>query len=59
MNRPTVSKINWTSLAVAGVGILSALGMLPPDLQQPITEAVMIIGPLLIMVFRTWFTGNK
>ena len=59
MNPATRSKINWTSLAIAVVGALVAFDVLPQDIEQPITEITMILGPVLIATFRTWFTGDK
>lgn len=56
MNPPSKSKINWTSLVIAIVGALVALDVLPPEVEQPLTEATLILGPALIATFRTWFT---
>lgn len=59
MNKPTRSKINYTSLLIALVGVASALGHIPPEMEKPLTDLAMIAGPLLIMTFRTWFTGPR
>ena len=57
MNTPAKSKINWTSLIIAVVGLLVATNVLPPEVEKPVTEITLIAGPALIAVFRTWFTG--
>lgn len=59
MNPATKSKINWTSLIIAVIGGLVAFDVLPQDIEQPVTEITMIVGPVLIATFRTWFTGGK
>lgn len=59
MNTPARSKINWTALAVALVGIAAAFDLVPPEAEKHLTEIAMILGPALIMVWRTWFTGPK
>lgn len=57
MNPPIKSKINWTSLFMAIVGVVCALGVVPPEYEDTLTELTLIIGPVLIATFRTWFTG--
>lgn len=57
MNTPAKSKINWTSLIIAIVGLLVATDVLPPEVEKPVTEIALIAGPALIAVFRTWFTA--
>lgn len=57
MNRPTVSKINWTAAAIAFVGILIASGVVPPEYETHVVALITIFMPSLIIVFRTWFTG--
>lgn len=56
INAPSWSKINWTAFAIAIVGVLAAFDLIPADLKGPLTELVMILGPIAIMVWRTWFT---
>lgn len=56
INSPKVSKINWTALVIALVGVASSLGYISEDIKEQLTEAVMIGGPALIVVWRTWFT---
>lgn len=58
MNHPVKSKINYTSLIIAGFGIAIAFDYIPQQAEEHITTIVMIGGPVLIGVFRTWFTGN-
>lgn len=57
MNTPIKSKINWTSLVMALVGVAAAVGFIPPEMEQPILEVTLIAGPVLVATFRTWFTG--
>lgn len=59
MNRPAVSKINWTALAMALVGLLAAFGVIPNGSEDAITEAVLVVGGALVMVWRTWFTEPR
>jgi hypothetical protein len=59
MNHPTRSKINYTSLLMALLGLAMAYGLIPQEAQEPLTEIALIVGPTLIFTFRTWFTGGK
>ena len=59
VNRPTQSKINYTALVIQIIGILAILDVIPVELEQPLVEVTMIVGPALIQVFRTWFTEPK
>ena len=59
INRPATSKINWTALVMALVGIAVAFDLIPPEAEEPIVTATMIAGPALIATFRTWFTEPK
>jgi len=59
MNSPALSKINWTALIMAAIGASVALGLVPKELEKPLTDMTLIIGPMLIATFRTWFTGPK
>jgi len=56
LNSPSVSKINWTALVMAMIGLAVALDMVPPAAEEPLTQITMILGPTLIAIFRTWFT---
>ena len=58
MNPPVSSKINWTALAIAVIGLLIATDALPPEVEKPVTDITMILLPALIVVFRTWFTDK-
>ena len=55
-NIPKQSKINYTALVMALVGILVGLDIIPPEIEEPVVQVTMIGGPALIAVFRTWFT---
>jgi len=59
MNSPTVSKINWTALIIALIGVMAAFDVIPADLKEPLIEISMILLPSLIVVFRTWFTDKR
>ena len=59
MNHPTMSKINWTALAIALVNMAAALGYLPDDVREQAVIIANTLGPVLIVIFRTWFTGPK
>ena len=59
MNAPTVSKINWTALIIALIGVMAAFDVIPADLKEPLIEISMILLPSLIVVFRTWFTDKR
>jgi hypothetical protein len=55
-NTPKQSKINYTALIMAFVGILVGLDIIPPEIEEPVIQVTLIGGPALIAVFRTWFT---
>jgi len=56
VNHPTVSKINWTALVVILVNVAATSGLLPDQYENSIVQAVNILGPTLIVTFRTWYT---
>lgn len=59
MNEPHKSKINYTAAAISIIGLIAAYDLIPPKAEEHMVELAMIgVGPLII-VFRTWFTGNK
>ena len=59
MNKATASKINWTAMAGASIGLACATNLVPPEWEAPLLEFVTIVMFPLIAVFRTWFTGPK
>lgn len=59
VNAATRSKINYTALIIQIIGILAILDVIPTEMEQPLVEVTMIVGPALIQVFRTWFTEPK
>lgn len=59
INSPTVSKINYTALLIQIIGIASIMDWIPTELEQPIVEITMIVGPAMIQIFRTWFTKKQ
>lgn len=56
MNKPINSKINWTALVMAIIGVMVALDYIPPEMEEDVITITMIAGPALIGVFRTWYT---
>lgn len=59
MNSAIGSKINWTAGAIAVVGLLVVSGAIPKGYETHIIALITIFMPSLIVVFRTWFTGDK
>lgn len=59
MNSPANSKINWTALVMAVVGLAIAFDLVPKEAEKPLTEVTLILGPVLVATFRTWFTEVK
>lgn len=58
-NSPLKSKINWTGLFIQIVGLLVIFKLLPPEMERPIVEITLILGPAIIQVWRSWFTNKK
>jgi len=56
INPPAMSKINATAALQAIGNLLVVLGYVPADVAIEAMAAINIIGPMLIAVFRTWFT---
>lgn len=59
MNPAHKSKINYTSLVMAAVGLAVAFDIIPHEAEEPIVTATLIVGPGLIATFRTWFTKEE
>lgn len=57
MNPPVASKINYTAYLIQIIGLLVVFDVIPMEHQETLTEATLIIGPAIIQVWRTWFTG--
>lgn len=56
---PLTSKINWTALIMLLLGVLTYFGVpIPDDQKLNITTALLVIGPVLIAVFKTFFTRS-
>ncbi len=58
MNNPKSSKINWTSGATALVTILFLALELPKEYLPHVLVLVGIVVPLIVIVFRTWWTAK-
>ena len=54
-NPPTRSKINITALISTLIGLAAATNLIPANVQQPLTEAALLIAGPLTITFRTWF----
>lgn len=59
INPPWYSKINYTALVIQIIGVFAILNLIPKEIEEQLTEAVMIILPAMIQIFRTWFTQPK
>jgi hypothetical protein len=59
MNKPSLSKINYTSLLIQLVGVAVIFDLIPMELEQPIIEITLIAGPAIIQIWRTWFTKKE
>lgn len=56
INPASKSKINITAAIMAVIGALVTLDIIPPELEKSVTQITLTLGPVLIGVFRTWFT---
>lgn len=59
VNKPVKSKINWTALVMALIGLAATFDLIPAEAEEDVVTVTMIAGPALIGVFRTWFTEPK
>ena len=59
MNPPAKSKINYTSLLIAMIGIAVAFELIPAEIEDDVVQITLIAGPMLIATLRTWFTEPK
>ncbi len=59
MNHPVVSKINWLALVIAAINIVAVAGFIQKEYVPHILSIVNTVGPVLIVVARTWFTAPK
>lgn len=57
LNKPKFSKINWTAGGTFIAGCLVAFGIVPDEHKDLVLQALTVFPPLVIMVWRTWFTG--
>ena len=58
LNDPKFSKINWTAGATFLTSVAVAFGV-EPEYRELVYQGLLVVGPALIMVWRTWFTGGK
>ncbi len=59
INKPTRSKINLVAAITALVSFAAAIGFVPPEMEQQLLQVISVASPLVIIVFRTWFTEPK
>jgi len=59
MNSATQSKINYTAILIAVINVVAALDYMPEAIRVEVVTLVNTLGPMLIVVFRSFFTGNK
>lgn len=59
VNPPVRSKINFVALIIALFGVIRALDIISPELEEALTQVALTAGPGLIITFRTWFTEPK
>lgn len=59
MNTPLKSKINYTGLVIAVIGVIASLDLMPAEMEEHLVEIAMILTGPLVIVFRTYFTGDK
>jgi hypothetical protein len=56
INTPMKSKINYTGLLIASVGILAGYDIIPSKIEDDVVQFALIGGGALVTIFRTWFT---
>lgn len=59
MNEPIKSKINYTGLVIAAIGVAAGFDLIPAKVEEHLVEIAMIVTGPLIIVFRTWFTNKE
>ena len=56
MNEPHKSKINYTALLISLVTIVLLVMGASAEVKAEVLTITTLVGPTLIMAFRTWFT---
>jgi hypothetical protein len=65
INKPAVSKINWTQFLAMGATVIAATNpqLIPlidaaqsPEVQAAAVAGVAAVGQVATVIFRTWFT---
>lgn len=51
------SKINILQLLTIAIGLASTWGIIPDEHKVRVLETLVLIGPIVTIVFRTWFTS--
>lgn len=53
------SKINIAAVVTLLVGVMGIWNLIPEQIENQIYETMLIVSPLMIMVFRTYFTNTR
>lgn len=57
VSTPATSKINWTNIISAFVGVAAAFGfIIPQEYQLIVAQILSIMTPLITVWLRTWMT---
>lgn len=59
INHPALSKINAAAGLMLVVGVANTAGWIPPEWQEHALAAATLVGPAVIVLWRTWFTAPK
>ena len=58
MNSNLKSKINWTAASIAILGLLITFDIIPAAMKADLIILITVLGPLLILFFRSTWTGS-
>ena len=53
------SKIQLSALIIIAVNLMGLWGVLSAELELKLVSTVNIVGPVMIIVFRQWFTNTR
>lgn len=59
VNPPTKSKINFVAAFAMFIGLMVTSGLLSEQLAEQLKDLAVLVFPVIIFVFRTWFTNPK
>ena len=58
MNEPVKSKINYTAVLISLVTLGLIIGGASAEVKVEVLTITTLVGPTLIVTFRTYFTGG-